>query len=54
MAAWGCYITLSRDGIVRSARLHTKTTELVRSVTKIILLEASVVSPSAVINIPWY
>ena len=37
-------ISPGHDGLVRSARLRTKTTELVRPVTKIILLEAAVLS----------
>ena len=34
------YVSYSRDGLVRSARVTTATTEYVRPITKVVLLEA--------------
>lgn len=36
-------IVQGRDGLVRSVRLHTRTTQLVRPVTKIVLLEGNII-----------
>lgn len=34
-------VNCSRDGLVRSVRVKTRTTELVRPITKIVLLESA-------------
>ena len=47
-------ISPSRDGLVKSAPLRTKATKLFRPITKIILLEAAVLSQRALIYIYIY